>query len=289
MTRARGLLLLVAVTVVWGATFAVVKGALADSGPLTFLALRFGLAAVAVLPALRRAGGTFAASPWVTACGVALFAGYAFQTAGLATTTPARAAFITALSVVLVPLAEPLLGISAFSARAWAGAGLALAGLAVLLRPESQPLSVGDLLTFGCAVAFAAHILVLQLAVRKVAPGKVNAAQVVVMAALALPAGAIEGFDARPTGRLALALVVTALLATVAAFYAMAAVQRVLSAGETAVVLAFEPVAAGVISVLAGEDPLSLGLVAGGVLVVAGVLIATAGSRAPVALPPQAS
>jgi len=279
MTRAWGLALLAATTVVWGATFAVVKGALEDTGPLTFLALRFGLAGLAVLPALRRAGGAFAASPWVAGCGVALFAGYAFQTAGLATTTPARAAFITALSVVLVPLAEPLLRISPFSGRAWAGAVLALAGLAVLLRPESRSLSAGDLLTFGCAVAFAAHILALQLAVRKVPPGQVNAAQVVVLAALALPAGALEGYAAEPSLRLAVALVVTALLATVAAFHAMAAVQRVLTAGETAVVLAFEPVAAGAISVLAGEDPLTGSLACGGALVVVGVLVATARSR----------
>jgi drug/metabolite transporter (DMT)-like permease len=46
-------------------------------------------------------------------------------------------------------------------------------------------------------------------------------------------------------------------------------------------VLAWEPVAATLISLLLGEDVVTAGLLLGGVLVVAGVLLAT--SRSPVA------
>jgi len=275
MSRLGALVLLVGATVVWGATFTVVKGALSDAEPFTFLALRFGLAALLLVPVLRGGIRRAAATPAVFACGATLFAGYAFQTVGLASTTPARSAFITALAVVLVPLLEPLLGLARFSVRAGAGAVLALAGLAVLLQPEAEPMRLGDWLTVGCAVAFAGHVLALNAAVRRTAASQVNAAQVLLLAMLALPAAGIEGFVVSFTPRLGLALLLTAGLATVAAFWAMAAAQRVVTAAETAVVLAFEPVAAAGISVALGEDPLTTPLAVGGAVVVAGVLLAT--------------
>ncbi|MGV8042187.1 MAG: EamA family transporter [Thermoanaerobaculaceae bacterium] len=77
-------------------------------------------------------------------------------------------------------------------------------------------------------------------------------------------------------------MALTALLATVVAFWAFTAAQRTLSAGETAVVLAWEPVAAALISLLSGEDALTASLLGGGALVVAGVVLATsAPDRAP--------
>src|SRR5688572_5893061 len=101
---------LLAVTAVWGATFVLVKEALAASGPLTFVALRFALAAMVILPLtvrrrgrpsrdLIRDGGLI---------GCFLFGGYALQTAGLQFTSAAKAGFITGLSVVIVPLLEAL-------------------------------------------------------------------------------------------------------------------------------------------------------------------------------------
>lgn len=276
MSSGRAILVLVAATVVWGSTFSMVKGALAATGPLTFLALRFGLATVLVLPALRL-GHVTRRDLWLSLpCGATLFAGYALQTAGLATTTPSRSAFITALSVLLVPLLESLGGGCRPTRWQWSGAMVALVGLALLLRPAATPVSLGDALTGGCAIAFALHILTLQRAVRTVGAARVNGIQILCTAVLALPAAGFEGWSLRWTAQLLVAVVVCAGLATVFAFWAMTTVQRVLSGTQTAVVLAFEPVAAAVLSVALGQEALSAALVAGGILVVAGVLLATA-------------
>ena len=273
MTRTAAVLLLLAAGATWGATFPVVKAALADAGPATFLALRFGLAALLLAPALR--GGLRGPGAWrAVSCGAALFVGYVFQTWGLASTTPARAAFITALSLVLVPLLEPVLGIGRATPRVWGGALLALGGLAILLRPGTSAFSRGDLLTLVCAVAFAAHVLLLQWTVRVVPPARASTLQVATAAALALPFAATERWRFTPSARLAAAVLICALVATIAAFWVMTAVQRVLSAGVTVVVLAFEPVAAALTSVAMGLEAPSLGMVLGGVIVVAGVVLA---------------
>ncbi len=275
MGRVRAFALLVAATCTWGATFIVVKRGLAGCSPMTFLALRFLIAAAVLLPLLRSRGVRLPRSWWPYACGVALFAGYAFQTIGLATTTPARSAFLTALSVVLVPVLEPAFGINRRSWRALAGALVSIAGLAVLLRPEATPPTAGDWLTLGCAVAFAFHGIFIQGAVRRSSPATVNATQVLATAALAIPAAAATGWQVTFAAWTVAALAITGVLATVAAFWAMAEAQRALTAAETALVLAFEPVVAAVVSVLAGADEVTASLIAGGALVVLGVLAAT--------------
>jgi len=277
VSRTLAVLLLAAAGCTWGATFPVVKAALADSGPLTFLALRFALASLLLMPLLRWRGGVPA---WrAVTCGLALLVGYVLQTVGLTTTTPARSAFITALSAVLVPAIEPVFGLGRATRRVWCGACVALLGLAVLLRPDAGSLSMGDLLTVGCAVVFAFHVLLLQWTVRAVPINRATTVQVFTTAALAIPLAGLEGCRVVPTARLAIAVLVCAVLATVAAFWVMTAVQRVLSAAATAVVLTLEPVAAAVTSLLMGEDVLSLAMVAGGVLVVGGVVLATATPR----------
>lgn len=281
MSRVAALAWLLAATTVWGATFPVVKAALADTGPLTFAALRFALAGAVLAIDLWRRRARMPRSAWPYWCGVSLLAGYLLQTWGLVTATPARSAFITALSVVLVPLLEPLVGLGRLSLRVVAGGGLALAGLGVLLRPGSHAVVVGDVLTVGCALAFACHTMLVQRAVREHPAGLVNGVQVLVVAVLALPAAGLEGWRLVPTPRLGGALAVTALLATIVAFWAFTAAQRTLSAGETAVVLAWEPVAAALISLVSGEDALTVSLLAGGALVVAGVVLATGAPARP--------
>ena len=93
-------------SLIWGATFVLVKDALAQVSVFMFLALRFVLA-TATLALIYRAAvrrldrATFAAG---AALGWFMFSGYALQTIGLQFTTPSKAAFITGSSVVMVPV-----------------------------------------------------------------------------------------------------------------------------------------------------------------------------------------
>ena len=95
---------------IWGATFVVIKDALADVSVVVYLAVRFGLAAALMAAiywrSLRRLTWH---TTWAGAqIGVFMFSGYAFQIAGLKFTTPSKAAFITGSCVVFVPI---LLGV----------------------------------------------------------------------------------------------------------------------------------------------------------------------------------
>src|SRR6266508_6007234 len=156
-------LALLVLTLLWGTTFHFVKAVLAVASPALFLAARFGIAVAVLAPAwiLRkeRPGPRLIRDGLLL--GLFMLAGFALQTLGLRHTTPARSGFLTGLSVLVVPfIARFALGRRVRTAS-WGGVALAVAGLALLARPVAggMPARPGDLLTLGCAVAFALQIV----------------------------------------------------------------------------------------------------------------------------------
>ena len=289
--QARADLALLAVTVVWGTTFVMVKDALAAAGPFTFLAVRFTLAALVMAPLLVAGQQRRAWSGRLTvagaAVGVALFAGYAFQTVGLQFTTPARAAFITGISVVLVPLISAAVLRRSVGRGAWIGVALAACGLASLsLGPDllaGAPLfqgatAAGDLIVFGCALAFAAHIVLVGEISPRHGTMVLTLAQIATAAVLgALFAAVVE----HPTGAQVLAILppaaFTGVVATVLAFTVQVRAQRFTTATHTALIFSAEPVFGALSAYLLIGETLSPLALAGCGLILAGMLVAQLG------------
>ena len=122
-------------TIVWGATFVLVKAALQDVTPILFVALRFGLAAAVLLltfGARARRQLTPRSLAVGALAGTFLFAGYFFQTLGLRLTTAPKSAFITGLASVMVPLLASLVYRIRPQMSEWMGVALATAGLALM-------------------------------------------------------------------------------------------------------------------------------------------------------------
>lgn len=281
-------LLLLGVVAVWGATFVLVKDALDDASPLLFNLLRMTLAALALAIVNRRhlrhiTRPTVAAGAVV---GLFLATGYQFQTAGLARTTAAKSAFITGLVVVFVPLLTAIPGIrpaNAHAPRAAAllGAALAFAGLLFLTTPPGTTASniftsigLGDLLTLLCALAFAGHLLSLAHTSPRVPIAQLATLQIAFAAlvmVITLPLGGRLYLTLTP--RLILALAITSLLATAAAFTIQSWAQQHLPPTHTALLLTLEPVFAWLVSFLFLHERLSHRSLAGAALILAGILL----------------
>ena len=103
-------LLLLAVTVVWGWTFVLVKDAITQYPTLPFLELRFLLAVLVMVALVRRLPTRRELMVGLTA-GAVLAGGYLFQTLGLTTTSPGNAGLITGLFVVFTPLIDRIFGV----------------------------------------------------------------------------------------------------------------------------------------------------------------------------------
>ena len=266
---------MVFITMIWGITFVMVKDALNDAPPFTFLALRKGLAfAIGVIylnkhikkiTTLELVGGLF--------CALALYAGYSFQNFGLILTSPSKSAFITSVSVILVPVLLFLLNIQKIAFKLWCIIGATILGLYILLNPMGGNVNFGDILTLGCAFSFAVHIILQDIYLNK----KANVVRFfVIQVMFTFLISAISGFAFEDSSiilseRLFIAIAVTGILGTFVAIIIMLWAQTILSATQTAILLSLEPVFAAFFSVFYAGEILGLSGWIGGFIIVLSV------------------
>jgi len=158
---------LVGVAAIWGFTFVIVADAIALYPMFGFLALRFAVATVAFVALFPRVLKRLdmANLKMGLIAGSLLTAGYIFQTWGLAPdvgTTPARAAFITGLYVVVVPLMQAVWLRRLPRKATLLGAAMAFAGLFLLSAAgPGGGWGTGDTLVVICALAYSLHMIAL--------------------------------------------------------------------------------------------------------------------------------
>ncbi len=276
MNRRKADLALAGNTVVWGATFVMVKSALADVTPVLFLALRFSLATLALLLMWRR-GWKELSRDWAPGVliGTFLFAGYLLQTLGLRLTSAPKSAFLTGLTSVMVPL----LGAIVYRIRPQisdlAGIAVATGGLALMtLGGPVSTINRGDLLTVGCAVAYAAHVVTQGHYAEKMRLESVSVMQVGTAALWGLVLFSwVEVPQIHWGSAVLVAILVTGLLATAAAFTIQAWAQRHTTSTRTALIYTLEPVFAWITSFLLTGESLSGRAAAGAALILGGVLL----------------
>lgn len=292
--RLRAYLLMLFVVAVWGSTFVLIKGALADATPAAFNLARMTLAFLVLAIAYHRSWRGISRKQLAAGAlvGLCLATGYQFQTIGLVRTTPSKSAFITGMVVVLVPLFSSIPGLRQPDSRAlrWnalLGATLGFVGILLLtaptaasapglagLLPDFSSINIGDVLTFGCAIGFAFHCIALshispRIGFRPLAILQVGSCAV--MMAISLPF--IEAPHITWTPRLITALAITAVLATAAAFSIQSWVQSVLPSTHTALLLTMEPVFAWITSFLVTGERLGLRPTIGALLILCGIAI----------------
>ncbi|MBW3666683.1 MAG: DMT family transporter [Actinobacteria bacterium] len=261
----------------FGATFVVIKSALVDIGPLTFVGWRFLLGALALaLFAAPRGRAIWAHG---SLCGLALFAGYALQTAGLSVTSATNSALITGLYVVLTPFLAALFQRRRPSVWVVAAAAFSFLGLVLVTGTGDVAMSRGDLLTLGCAFAFALHIVALSRYARLHPVVPFTTVQLAVTAALSFPlAFALEGVTT-PDETVWAAIALTGLGVSAGAFLLQIWAQTILGAATAAVVLAAEPAFAVATAWVVLGERLDLGGWIGAGLIVAAIYIAVTRQR----------
>jgi drug/metabolite transporter (DMT)-like permease len=265
---------LVAAAFFFGTTFLVVKDAVRDVGPVPFLTVRFGAGAlVAGVMARGRpmTPGWARAGTW---CGISLLLGFLLQTTGLQYTSSTRSAFITYLLVVMVPVMSAVVLRRPPTLPTVAGISIALAGL-FLLNGATLALGKGELLTLGCAVCFAAHIVMLANVAPRHDAHRINTVQLTVVAIGCLVPGFFTGGYGF-TPRAWFAATYTGVAASALSFGSMAWAQRYVGPSRTALLLMLEPVFAAVAGYFVGER---LGVVGmfGAALILLGILTSELG------------
>jgi drug/metabolite transporter (DMT)-like permease len=287
---------LLGVAAIWGYTFPIVKcalercprvtGGLGLAGiahpttPMTFIGLRFALATAVLAPAFRRLDPRLAGL--AAASGLALFAGYAFQTLGLQRTTASNVGFVTGLYVVIVPIVVAV-QLGRLPGRAtFAGVALATAGLFLLASPSGLGLGTGETLVLGAAACFALHLVLTAHLVVRTRPSAVAAIQMAVVASAALVWGFAGERSGLPReGPIWAALAVNGFAAGALAFLVMTAAQRRVPPTRTALILTMESPFAGLFGALMLGERLGRRGFAGAGLILAGIVLVELVSPAP--------
>lgn len=271
------------VALVWGSTFVLVKEALSDVSTLLFLTLRFTLAAIALTLLLNKALRVDVRNRLLlrrslgagVLAGICLFTGYVFQTFGLKYTTPAKAGFLTALYIPLVPLFSAMFYKRVPHVAELLGVISAFTGVALMtIQSDIRSIGLGDSLVMVCAVAYAFHILVLGRYAADLSVAIISLAQISTAALM----GAATFWWAEPvqirwSRHVIIAVAITSFLATALAFSLQTWAQQYSTATRTALIFALEPVFAWVTSYILAGEALTGRAMAGAAMILAGILL----------------
>lgn len=260
---------LVYATLVWGATFVMVKDVLAFVHPAALVGWRFLIAAACLLPfvlAKERPGRHLREGALL---GVWLLVLYLAQTAGLAYTSASNSGFITGLFVLFVPAFHFALVRRLPAAWELVPFAAAAAGL-WLLTGGVRGANRGDLLTLLAAAAYAAHVLSTDRFVQGDSdPVLLSFHQFWFTGAACLCACLAFGLPPRVEGTRAMGMVVfLALIPTLSAFFIQIAAQKHIAPLQVSLIFTLEPVFAALFAWTLGGESFNAAKAAGGGLIV---------------------
>ena len=285
---------LILTTLAWGATFVITDEALKEMAPFTLNGYRFLVACLSTylmifiisrynkyeisnITKLEFIGGLV--------CGLFLFLGYSLQNFGLfgevdsidGAATPTNSAFVTSVSVVLVPLFLVLTGRQKISVSIWYSVFLALIGLMMLLNPFESGFVKGDILTFGCAIFFACHIIAQDNYVKKdINIFRFFLVQIGLASILSFICGFAFEINHQPTiwsNTVINAILINGIIATTFAIMIMVWAQRIVTPSQTAIFFSLEPLFAALFSWIYIGEKLSLLGWAGGLTIIFAILL----------------
>lgn len=261
---------------VWGAAFVLMKDAIQEQPYMDFLATRFTIAALAMLlirpvVSTRFEKGDF---KYGAAAGVVLAFAYITQTIGLELTTAAISGFLTGLYVVLTPLLAWLFLKQKISLKIALGAMLAAVGLGVLSGAASTvEFQLGQIWLIACAVLYAVHILILGHFGQGRNSYRFAMLQIAFVAVVTWGFALVDGYQPPPNWSVWFAILFTALLSTVFAFWVQTWAQTIIEPSRVALLITSEVVFTALIAVGVGQEPLTLTMVLGGSIMVIAMLL----------------
>jgi drug/metabolite transporter (DMT)-like permease len=275
-TKARAELMLFVITCIWGSTFAIGKMVLEQVSPLQMMVVRFGIASFLFLlfgwkrifPMSLKAVGKAAF------LGILLFLGFTAQTIGLRWTTASKSAFITGMLVVFVPILQVVVERKPPKIGNVVGVIAVAVGLWFLTAPQGGSFTVGDGLTLLCAILFAGYVIYLDMISADMTALQLTAMHLITVGILSFFGLMMFGsFSIAVDGRGWAILAYLTLFSTVLSTLIQTRFQRDTTPTRAAVIFTIEPVVAAILAYLLLHDVLGVAGVAGGGLIVAGVLL----------------
>lgn len=291
MKKYKGESVLLFATLIWGATFTIIKNALHDASPLIFISIRFSFAALVLLPFLFKEikninkpillGGVF--------LGLLYFLGFSTQTIGLNYTSATKSGFITGTFILFTPIFQIIIERKPPGLGSIVGIILVITGLIFLSSTGTSLLSVfseiggnfnlGDFFTLLCAFFFALYIIYLDIISKKYDYKPLVLLQVSftgicgVLSASVLSVSGLEKAHFELSGNLLFALGYTALLATVLTTTLQTKFQKFTTPTKAGIIFSLEPLFSAIVAFFVLKEKISNFGFIGGALIFSGLLV----------------
>jgi drug/metabolite transporter (DMT)-like permease len=247
---------LIAVTVVWGASFPIMSIAFKSVPPYSFIAIRYILSALILGAVFMKKFKNFnkeMLKPGIL-IGLALGIGCILQAVGLIYTTPSKSGFITGLNVIFVPIFIAFLYKKLPDFKTNVGVVLSVLGLALMSISGGMGINIGDFLTLLSAVAFAAQIILVDKFSRNSDLAILTTIEFLTVGLLStVPAVIVEGFSMDLNLFAVGAIIFTALFCTIFAYGLQNVAQAYTTPTHTAIIFLAESVFSAIFSVFIGD------------------------------------
>lgn len=268
---------MVLVTMFWGGTFPVIRDSLAYISPSAFVSLRLLLAALILLPFCLHRFKLLNKKIFVAAAIIGLFNGVAYfsQTIGLKTISSAESAFISALSVIIVPFLAPAFGLKKPKANELVAVVICVFGVFILTGMSVAAIKLADLLTFITALCTAFTILYIQRLNNSVQ-------DVILFTFLQISISSLiplmfslstHHFDIVLNATTLKALFYCSVLATILTFYLQFRFQRYTSPTRVGVIFTMEPVFGSLFAYFFNSEAMTKNILLGGGVLLVSFLI----------------
>ncbi len=279
-------LLLVLITFIWGGTFLFTKIGLEYCPPSLYIIFRFIIAFAISFAVFGR--HLFKTNKQTLLHGLILGlffgGGFVLQTYGLKFTTVSKSAFITGVSVVLVPFVYKL--VEKKNIRLWPKIGVVIAfiGLWIFTNPEFDNINIGDIYTLLSCIFWALYITYMDVFTRGKSDFGETARLVMFQFTAAAPVALVtfllfelDGLYLNWDIKLLYSLAYNGIIASFMLTFIHTSVQRYTTPVKAALIFALEPVLASFFAVLFISETLGGREYIGGIILLSGVLISETG------------
>lgn len=282
---------LLLMTLIWGATFVIVKESLNDISSTLFIAFRFAIAAgvLTVIMLVRKNKINRESILPGIFLGLLLFLGFVTQTIGLKNTSATKSGFITGSLVVMVPIFQMIIEKRMPTKGAVIGTVLVFFGILFLssggssittfLNELGSNFNFGDGMTLICAMFFAVHVVYIDIISSKNDYWTILIAQLATVSLLSFASAAVfagasyESIHVSSTKYLLFGLLYTSLLATLFNLGLQTKFQKVVSPTKAGIIYSLEPIFAAMFAFFLLNEKISNFGLAGGVLIFLGLIV----------------
>lgn len=270
-------LMLLMITVFWGASYMLTKLGLGDLEPFNLTAIRFIIAFILSAAVFHKQilSADKKTIKYSLILSILLVGMFISMTYGLQYTTASNAGFLISLSVVLIPVISYLFLKQNIEKKIIFSLCLVVIGIALLTLDTQFKVNVGDLLCLLCALFCAVHVVVIGIFTREVDSIALGILQLgfaglfcIIISMLTenvkLPNTPVSWFS----------VLMLSIFCTAVGYIVQSTAQQYTSATHTGLILSLEPVFSAILSYIFLKETLAVRGYVGAALMLISVLIA---------------